>query len=63
MNNKPCKHKFEPRYDKEYTTPFTEMMVHGYQAKKLYDTVNIPYLKKCTYVHDICKKCGKIIKK
>ena len=59
---KECKHKFKPRYNKEWTSPVVEIMktpglrkISGAQDSEI-------YLKKETYIYDICVKCGKIIK-
>ncbi len=49
-------HKFEPRYDEtESKEPITIDKMTAREARTLF------YYN--TYVHDICVRCGKIIKK
>lgn len=55
---KPCKHKFEPRYDEIFSTIASEA-IHSGTAIKI-NGGEEPYLKAKTYIHDICVKCGDI---
>ena len=61
---KPCKHKFRPRYDEVWTTVIGEMQNSMYEGKtKGGSLLAEPYLKEKTYIHDICVKCGQIVKR
>ncbi len=57
-----CKHKFQPRYSKEWSTILTDMCGHKVKANRIADEALTPYLKKETYIHDICVKCGTTVK-
>ena len=56
------KHKFQPRYSKEWSTDLADIMdvesARGIEFTGRSDR----YLKKQIYVYDICVKCGKTIK-
>ena len=60
-----CKHKFEPRYDEEYSTGLNDVVESQHRSTELDvgGAVCTSYLKKRTYIHDICVKCGDIIKR
>lgn len=52
---KECKHKFQPRYNRKWSTDIKD--VAGTIAK--WDNLNgMAYLQKETYIYDICIKCG-----
>lgn len=55
--NTECSHKFEPRYD-ERANP---------NVLRMEGTVNVDEMRKLVYykvyVHDICVRCGKVIKR
>ena len=53
-----CKHKYQPRYDEEWTTDATESVKMRADTKVKGKAQ--PYLKTKTYIHDICVKCGDI---
>ncbi len=57
---KPCKHKFQARYDKVWTTDFAEAIKCMASAELVGDE---PYLKSQTYIHDVCVRCGTVINK
>jgi hypothetical protein len=64
----PCKHKFEARYDETYANPLDhviemqkEALLQGCWGGEIQGNFT-PYLKYKTYIHDICVKCGKIVK-
>ena len=61
---KTCKHKFLPRYD-EHRTTIIEETIKGKSLEtiKCSSIMCRPYLKNKIYVHDICIKCGMIIKR
>ncbi|KKK90489.1 hypothetical protein LCGC14_2722500 [marine sediment metagenome] len=52
---KECKHKFEPRYSKEWSTDVKDTVSSKAAWRGLDGRA---YLKKETYVCDICIKCG-----
>jgi len=59
---KPCKHKYQARYNEVYSTPATDV-INGPEITQLSgQDVYVPYLKSKTYVHDICIECGDIKK-
>ena len=58
---KECKHKFKPRYNKEWSNTLVEILKTP-GLKKCSGGDDKIYLKKETYIYDICVKCGKIIK-
>ncbi|MHA1592374.1 MAG: hypothetical protein ACTSUP_07885 [Candidatus Heimdallarchaeaceae archaeon] len=60
---KPCKHKFQPRYDDKYVTVIEEILSKGQVIEQVGAPLAVPYLKEHTYIYDICIKCGKIIKR
>ena len=54
-----CKHKFQPRYNREWSTAIKDVVTAGVsKASGLYGDA---YLQKETYVYDICIRCGEII--
>ena len=57
LKMKKCKHKFQPRYNRKWSTDVNDVVKHCGHAKGLYGE---PYLKEETYIHDICVKCGEI---
>ncbi len=60
-----CRHKFKPRYDREWTTTLADIIKRpNLKRFKLSEGCDSDiYLKKETYIYDICVKCGKTIKK
>lgn len=61
---KPCKHKFQPRYDCKWTTVMEELQ-NSKAAGEIRGGYRIaePYMKEKTYIYDICVKCGQTIKR
>ncbi len=61
---KQCKHKFQPRYDEVWSTYFLDAAEHGQEFKVKYEggATLKPYMKKKTYICDICVKCGATVK-
>jgi ribosomal protein L37AE/L43A len=60
VSDKMCKHKFEPRYHSEYTTKIADCLAST-DAKfdiNCYASGGEVFLKKQTYIWDICPKCG-----
>jgi hypothetical protein len=59
---KECKHEFQPRYSKIWTTvaeEATKALNPATAGKtKIHSASQTPYLKSETYVYDICVKCG-----
>lgn len=58
-----CKHKFKPRYDEIYSTPLKDGVLSGATNVSCPAWMSVSYLKEKRYVHDVCVKCGKVIKK
>ena len=58
-----CKHKFKPRYNRKWSTTFTDAVNStGHQGADISASVK-PYLKEETYVGDVCVKCGMTVGK
>lgn len=56
-----CKHKFQPRYDKVWSTALNDI---GQSSEiRLKSFSNEPYLKTQTYIYDICVKCGETVQR
>ncbi len=53
---KECRHKFQPRYSREWSTDVADV---ANTVSKWSGLDGRAYLKKETYVYDICIKCGK----
>ena len=60
---KPCKHKFQARYDEKWTTLIEELVTKGQSFNQVGSDVTKPYLKEKNYIYDICIRCGKIVKR
>jgi len=64
MACKDGKHKFQPRYDEVYSSVIEELSKIGDLSFN-----NMPWqsgergIKSRTYVHDVCVKCGEIVKR
>lgn len=58
---KQCKHKFQPRYDRKWSTALNDLLACHEAIKMVEAPSNTPYLKEETYVFDICVKCGNTI--
>ena len=53
-----CEHKFQPRYNKVYTTNLEQMLRSGLNHMKNYDFEDFDsYLQQEIYIYDICIKC------
>jgi len=59
----PCKHKFEPRYDRRWSTAMSDMASLVKYSLKIESFCNDKYLKEEIYVYDICVKCGITVKR
>ena len=59
---KPCKHKYQPRYNKVWSTPHNDYVSSGHHGKIEGHDIFNSYLKSETYIHDICIKCGDVKK-
>jgi hypothetical protein len=57
---KDCRHKYQPRYDEQYTTTVLEIVKASKYRIESAKNGQEPYLKSKTYVRDICIKCGEI---
>ena len=52
-----CKHKFQPRYSREWLTDVRDVV----KSKAAWNGLDgNAYLRKETYIYDICVKCGEI---
>ncbi len=58
------KHKFQPRYD-EFWSTITEETLKRKDLISMEGSASMdkPYLKSKVYIHDICVKCGAVIKR
>lgn len=56
-----CRHKFQPRYDKEWSTALQDCIASNRIKNANFKNMEEPYLRKETYVFDICIKCGIVI--
>ncbi len=52
---KECKHHFQPRYNREWSTDIKDVVKFKAKWKNLDGRA---YLQKETYICDICIKCG-----
>ena len=53
---KECKHNFQPRYNREWSTDILDVVTAKQGRWTGLD--GLSYLRKETYVYDICVKCG-----
>lgn len=64
-----CKHKFKPRYDLIYSSLVEEKLAILAKHGGNISVGSMPWqagertLKKKIYIHDVCVKCGKTIKR
>lgn len=52
-----CKHKFQPRYNRKWSTALKDLLDAGLSLTSLGGHAK-PYLAEETYVCDVCTKCG-----
>ena len=57
---KECKHRFQPRYNREWSTMMKDIVSSKNELKANASHCNPsePYLFRETYIYDICVKCG-----
>jgi hypothetical protein len=56
--DKPCKHQYQPRYNRTYTTLAIELLSKLNGTATIPPSASEPFVKTETYIHDICVKCG-----
>ncbi len=57
------KHKFQPRFDRKWSTPMNDIVSSDKNVTKVHGGSNDSYLKEQTYVRDVCVKCGNCIER
>ena len=69
MACKDGKHKFLPRYEFIYSTTILDLATLCAKQGVVFDSSGLPwqagnsYLKEKRYIHDVCVKCGEVIKR
>jgi hypothetical protein len=59
-----CKHKFQARFDRRWSTAINDVLTCDKDVTKIHGcTGEEPYLKEEIYVKDVCVRCGDTIKR
>ena len=61
---KKCRHRFQPRYDRVWSTAIRDVMENapgGGGIEMTQCNPTDPYLASQTYLYDICVRCGVVV--